>query len=190
MDLSAAERFIQEWGQGERAALDQLMALVYHELHRMAAGVLRGESTTNRTRPTALVNELYLELQRQGRLEAESEKHFFSIAAFLMRQILVANARKRNTEKRGSGLPTIPLSAVFDLHSDWQLQPETVLSLNDALVRLEEFDPIKARIVDLRFFADLSIEATADALDLSPATVKRHWAVARVWLYEQIQGRP
>jgi len=190
MELSAAERFIQEWGNGERAALDQLMALVYHDLHRMAAGVLRGESTTNRTRPTALVNELYVELQRQGRLEAQGEKHFFSIAAFLMRQILVAKARKRNTEMRGSGLSSVPLSAAFGLRSDWQHQPEVVLILNDALVRLEEFDPIKARIVDLRFFADLSIEATAQALDLSPATVKRHWAVARVWLYEQVKGKP
>jgi RNA polymerase sigma factor (TIGR02999 family) len=188
MDYAVAERLLEEWGRGDRESLDRLMGLVYHELHRMAAGVLRGESTTNRTRPTSLVNELYLELQRQGKLETQGQKHFFSIAAFLMRQILVSHARKRNSLKRGSGVKVESLSGVLESAIDWQEQPELVIALNDALAKLEEFDPLKAAIVDMRFFADLSIEATAEALNLSPTTVKRHWAVARVWLYEQLQG--
>jgi RNA polymerase sigma factor (TIGR02999 family) len=134
------------------------------------------------------VNELYLELQRQGRLETQGQKHFFSIAAFLMRQILVTHARKRNAQKRGSGFSVESLSSVMETGFDWREQPEMIIALNDALARLEEFDPVKAAIVDMRFFADLSIESTAEALNLSPTTVKRHWAVARVWLYEQLQG--
>lgn len=188
MDYAVAERLLEEWGRGDRESLDRLMGLVYHELHRMASGVLRSESTTNRTRPTSLVNELYLELQRQGRLETQGQKHFFSIAAFLMRQILVSHARKRNAQKRGSGFSVESLSSVMETGFDWREQPEMIIALNDALARLEEFDPVKAAIVDMRFFADLSIESTAEALNLSPTTVKRHWAVARVWLYEQLQG--
>jgi RNA polymerase sigma factor (TIGR02999 family) len=188
MDYAVAERLLEEWGRGDRESLDRLMGLVYHELHRMAAGVLRGESTTNRTRPTSLVNDLYLELQRQGKLETRGQKHFFSIAAFLMRQILVSHARKRNASKRGPGITVESLSEAIEKGIDWQERPDMVIALNDALAKLEAFDPTKAAIVDLRFFADLSIDATAEALGLSPTTVKRHWTVARVWLYEQLQG--
>lgn len=188
MDYAVAEGLLEDWGRGDRASLDRLMGIVYHELHRLAAGVLRGESTTNRTRPTSLVNELYLELQRQGRLEARGQKHFFSIAAFLMRQILVIHARKRNSLKRGAGYRIESLAELLEQGIDWHEQPDLVIALNDALAKLEELDPLKAAIVDMRFFADLSIEATAEALNLSAMTVKRHWAVARVWLYEQLQG--
>jgi len=188
MEYQVADRLLAEWGQGDRESLDELMGLVYHELHRMATGVLRGEATTNRTRPTALVNDLYVELQRQGRLEAHGQKHFFGIAAFLMRQILVTHARKRKSQKRGSGQVLEPLKATLEQNLDWREEPEMLLALNDALAKLEVMDPVKAAIVDLRFFGDLSIEATAEALDLSPTTVKRHWAVARVWLHEQLRG--
>lgn len=188
MDYSVAERLLEDWGRGDRESLDQLMGLVYHELHRMALGVLRTESTTNRTRPTSLVNELYIELQRQGKLEARGQKQFFTIAAFLMRQILVTHARKRNAQKRGAHFSLESLSTVMEIGFDWQEQPEMIIALNDALARLEDFDPVKAAIVDMRFFADLSIEATAQALNLSPMTVKRHWAVARVWLYKQLRA--
>lgn len=192
MDYAVAERLLEEWGRGDRESLDRLMGLVYHELHRMAAGVLRGESTTNRTRPTSLVNDLYLELQRQGKLETQGQKHFFSIAAFLMRQILVSHARKRSAAKRGPCLTLESLTDVIEKgleHGvDWHERPDMVIALNDALAKLETFDATKAAIVDLRFFADLSIDATAEALGLSPTTVKRHWSVARVWLYEQLQG--
>lgn len=187
MDYGDADRLLEAWGKGEKESLDQLMALVYHELHRMASGILRGESTGVRTRPTSLVNELYVELQRQGRLQANGQKHFFSIAAYLMRQILVQNARKRTAQKRGPGAES--LSDLLDGSGpvDWQEHPETMIALNECLARLAEFDPIKASIVDMRFFGDLSIEAIAEATDLSTATVKRHWSVARLWLYEQLR---
>jgi RNA polymerase sigma factor (TIGR02999 family) len=189
MDATYTERFIAEWGEGDRGALDQLMALVYHELHRVASGVLQGESTTNRTRPTALIHDLFVELQRQGRLPSKGREHFFAIASFLMRQILVNNARKRNASKRGAGETPLPITEALEVAVEWERSPELLVALNDAIERLEELDPIKARIVDLRFFADLSVEATAQTLGLSPTTVKRHWAVARVWLYEQIAGK-
>lgn len=191
MDYQVAERLLAQWGEGDRASLDELVGLVYHELHRMAAGVLRGEATTHRTRPTSLVNELYVELLRQKKLEAKSEEHFFSIAAFLMRQILVGQARKRNSLKRGGGQRVAELTewlAGGGESVDWGNEPELVMALNDALMRLEEMDPVKASIVDLRFFAGLSMEATAQATGMSVSTVKRHWTVARVWLFEQIKG--
>jgi RNA polymerase sigma factor (TIGR02999 family) len=131
-----------------------------------------------------------LELERQGRLEAAGKRHLFAIAAYLMRQILVQNARKRAAQKRGGGGVAVPLGeVVLDGPVEWEEEPETMLALNDALVRLGEFDAVKASIVEMRFFADLSIEDTARALEISPTTVKRHWAVARVWLYEQLRAR-
>jgi RNA polymerase sigma factor (TIGR02999 family) len=135
------------------------------------------------------VNELYLELQRQGRLEARGQKHFFSVSAFLMRQILVSHARKRNSQKRGGGMTPDELTELIEKGIDWHEQPEMVIALNDALAKLEEVDPMKATIVDMNFFADLSVEEMSEALRILPSAVKRHWALARVWLYEQMQGR-
>jgi RNA polymerase sigma factor (TIGR02999 family) len=189
MDYEVANRLLEEWGRGERESLDRLMGLVYHELHRMAAGVLRGESTTNRTRPTSLVNELYLELRRQGKLETQGEKHFYSVASFLMRQILVSHARKRNSQKRGEGLAPQSFSEVVEKGIHWKDDPEMVIALSDALVKLEEIDATKAAIVDMKFFADLSVEAMAEALGISERSVNRHWAVARVWLSKELKGR-
>jgi RNA polymerase sigma factor (TIGR02999 family) len=168
MDYVAIDRLVDAWGRGDRDSLDQLMGLVYHELHRTASALLRGEATSNRTSPTSLVNALYLELERQGRLQARDQRHFFAIAAYLMRQILVANARRRCAGKRGANLQLLSLSD--DLHQPfaWHDHPETLLALEDALLRLEQLDPLKASIVDLRFFADLSIAATAEALSLPP----------------------
>lgn len=186
-------RLLEAWGKGERFALDQLMGLVYHELHRTASALLRNETASTRTRPTSLVNDLFIELTRQGRLNAHSQQHFFAVAAFLMRQILVRNARTRLAAKRGAGVRTGTLPADSFLRSptaflSWQEEPERLIALNDALSRLDKIDPLKASIVDLRFFGDLSIEATAQSLQLSTATVKRHWALARLWLYDQLRA--
>ncbi len=188
MDYAVADRLLEAWGRGERAALDQLMGLVYHELHRTASGILQGEPTAFRTRPTSLIHDLFLELNRQGRLNARGQQHFFAVAAYLMRQILVRNARTRRAAKRGAGavmtaMPEDDLPAF-----SWTDDPERLIALNDALDQLEKIDPLKASIVDLRFFADLSIEATAESLQISPATVKRQWALARLWLFEQLRG--
>ncbi|MBS1826331.1 MAG: RNA polymerase subunit sigma-70 [Acidobacteria bacterium] len=191
MDYGVADRLLEAWGRGERDALDRLMGLVYHELHRTASAILQNEATAFRTRPTSLVHDLFLELSRQGKLNTRGEQHFFAIAAFLMRQILVRNARARLTSKRGAGVKIAALgneSRLAIAPVSWNDEPERLLALNDALTRLEQIDPLKASIVDLRFFADLSIEATAQSLQLSPATVKRHWALARVWLFEQLNN--
>lgn len=193
MEYEVTSRLLEAWGKGERSALDQLMGLVYHELHRTASILLQNESPSTRTRPTSLVNDLFLELTRQGRLNAHSQQHFFAVAAFLMRQILVRNARARLASKRGAGLRTAVLPADSFLRSprsslSWDEDPERLIALNDALSRLEKVDPLKASIVDLRFFADMSIEATAQSLQLSTATVKRHWALARLWLYDQLRA--
>ena len=188
MDATAIDRLVARLGGGDREALDSLMSLVYNELHRMARGLLQSEDEARRTRPTSLVNQLYLELQRQGSIQADDPEHFYCIAAYLMRQILVAQARHRSRAKRAGERDAIPWTD--DLEYELPFQPHTdhVLALDSALSRLEAVDPVKARIVELRYFADLTIEATAAAMGLSPATVKRHWSVARLWLYRELSS--
>ncbi len=186
METQAIDQLVARLGNGDRHALDSLMDLVYSELHRMARSVLQSEAPDSRTRPTSLVNQLYIELQRQGAIHASSQEHFFCIAAYLMRQILVSQARYRSRAKRSGQANTIPWND--DLENELPFQPHAdhVLALDAALTRLEAFDPAKARIVELRYFADLSIDDTAAAMGLSPATVKRHWNVARLWLFREL----
>jgi RNA polymerase sigma factor (TIGR02999 family) len=180
---------LQRLGAGDRPALDELVALVYRDLHRMAGNLLRREAATGRTRPTSLVNDLYLELQRQGAVVAGGAGHFFQIAGYLMRQILVNRARRRGSQKRGAGQEISALDGgALDQRDPWAAQPETLLALDGALEKLERLDPTKARIVELRYFGGLSVEETARALEISPATVKRHWAVARLWLFDQLEA--
>ncbi len=189
MEAQNVERLVARLGHGDRAALDSLFGLVYAELHRMASGLLNGESPETRTRPTALVNQLYLELQRQGAVRASDEEHFFCIAAYLMRQLLVAQARRRARAKRGGGANLIPWSDSLENELLAFPPSDRIIALDAALCRLEAFDPEKARVVELRFFADLSIEATAKAMGLSTATVKRHWSVARLWLFRELSAQ-
>lgn len=190
VDPGLVDSLVQRLGDGDRPALDRLVELVYRDLHRMADRLLRDEPEANRTRPTSLVNDLYLELQRQQVIRAEDATHFFHIAGYLMRQILVGRARKRASQKRGAGQTVLPLTANHEVAPVWETDAETVLALDTALDRLEAMEPIKARIVELRYFGELSIEETAKALGISTATVKRHWAVARLWLYDHLQREP
>lgn len=183
------DTLVHRLGEGDRPSLDRLVELVYRDLHRMADRLLKDEPEANQTRPTSLVNDLYLELQRQRVIEAESANHFFHIAGYLMRQILVTRARRRTSQRRGSGAHCLPLEESMDGGSVWASEPETLLALDQALDRLEAIDPVKARVVELRYFGDLSVDETARALDLSAATVKRHWAVARLWLFDHLQTR-
>ena len=152
----------------------------------MARGVLQSENPAERTRPTSLVSQLYVELQRQGTVQASSKEHFYSIAAYLMRQILVSQARHRSRAKRAGDRDAIQWTE--DLELPDEPDSDRVLALDSALSRLESFDPVKARVVELRYFADLTIEATAAAMGLSPATVKRHWNVARLWLFRELSS--
>lgn len=189
VDPGFVETLVQRLGEGDRPSLDRLVELVYRDLHRMADRLLRDEPEANRTRPTSLVNDLYLELQRQRVIEAENASHFFHIAGYLMRQILVSRARRRNSQRRGAGVSPFPLEESMEAEPIWASDPETLLALDRALDRLEAIDPVKARVVEMRYFGDLSVEETARALGLSPATIKRHWAVARLWLFDHLQAR-
>jgi RNA polymerase sigma-70 factor (ECF subfamily) len=163
---------------------DALAPLVYDELRRIAARYMRRERPGQTLQPTALVHEAYMRLARAG-TPWHDEKHFVGIAARSMRQILVERARARGAQKRWAGLNRISLSDSLAIAAD----PETILpALDDALTRLESIDSEQARIVELRFFAGLSIEETAEAIGVSPATLKRRWSLARAWLFRELAG--
>jgi RNA polymerase sigma factor (TIGR02999 family) len=163
---------------------DHLAPLVYNELRRLAAAYMRRERPGQTLQPTALVHEAYMRLARAG-TPWHDKRHFVGIAARSMRQILVERARARGAQKRWAGLNRVSLSDSLAAATD----PEPMLpALDEALTRLEAIDAEQARIVELRFFAGLSIEETADALDISPATLKRRWALARAWLFRELSA--
>ena len=167
-------------------AADDFVPVVYNELRRLAAGYLRRERPGQTLQATALVHEAYLRLATAGSPWTD-RNHFLAIAARSMRQILVDRARARGAQKRWAGLDRVSLtdSLVRGAREDAMLP-----ALDEALVRLEQLDPEQARIVELRYFAGLAIEEAADALGLSPATVKRRWALARAWLFRELsEGR-
>jgi RNA polymerase sigma factor (TIGR02999 family) len=178
-------QLLKESARGDRAALDQLLPLVYQELRRMADRYLRKERADHTLQPTALVHEAYLRLVDQRDVEWQNRAHFFGVAAQMMRRILVDHARAQQTAKRGSGGIKVSLDDVFEI-SDEQL--EDVLALDEALKALEQLDPQKSRIVELRFFGGLSIEETAEALGVGTATVIRQWRMAKAWLYNAVKS--
>ena len=165
---------------------DDLTPIVYRELRKIAAGYLRRERPGQTLQATALVHEAYLRLAGAG-TPWQDERHFVGIAARSMRQILVERARARGAQKRWAGLNRVTLSASLAAATD----PETMLpAVDEALTRLEAIDPEQARIVELRYFMGLGIEETAAALSISPATLKRRWALARAWLFRELSGEP
>jgi RNA polymerase sigma factor (TIGR02999 family) len=166
---------------------DALLPEVYAELRRLAAHYLRGERPGQTLQPTALVHEAYLKLLKDRPERWQNRPHFCAIAAHAMRQILIERARARDALKRGGGQPRVTFEE--GLHAAAPDQPVDVVALDRALERLAQLDAGQARIVELRFFGGLSIEETAEAMDLSPATVKRHWAVARAWLAKELDSR-
>jgi len=171
-----------QWQDGDESALKKLLPLVYDELRRLARHYLQSEREGHTLQSTALVHEAYLRLVGQESLRIESRAHFFGIAARLMRQILVDHARERAAAKRGGGCRiTLDESAMLPQKQDLDL-----VALNDALNELARLDEQQARIVELRFFAGLSIEDTSHVLNISPATVKRNWANARLWLHREL----
>jgi RNA polymerase sigma factor (TIGR02999 family) len=174
-------RLLEQWREGNRAAFNDLMPLVYGELKRIAASYLEGERPGATLQVTALVHEAYLRLLDYRDPRLESRKHFYVVAAQVMRRILVDHARRRNAAKRTPGLPP---------DSGFVVQPEMdVLGLDDALSRLAERDPDKARIVELRYFAGLSVNEVAEMTGASPATIKRQWAIAKAWLYDALSSK-
>lgn len=176
-------RLLEQWGAGDRQALDRLMPMVYGELKRIAGAYLNGEREDHTLQTTALVHEAYLRMVGYHGTTLESRKHFLVVAAQALRRVLVDHARRRDAAKRDAAL--LPPDSGLMIQPDQEFD---LLALNDALDRLGEFDAPKARIVELRYFAGLSVPETAQVLGKSPATVKRDWAVAKAWLFRSLNG--
>ena len=176
---------LKKWCDGDERALEQLMPLVHDELHRLAHQHMRREGPGHILQTSALINEAYLRLVEQPEIRWENRNHFFGIAARLMRRILVDDARKRNSAKRGGSLIQVPLD---EATSVVQEQAANVVALDEALKTLETIDVRQGQIVELRFFGGLSIEETANVLKVSPGTVMRDWTFARAWLRNELSG--
>ena len=180
---------LKRWQAGDRQALDEVTPLVYRELHRMASRYLSRERSDQTLQSTALVHEAFLKLVDQRRVDWQSRSHFFGLAARLMRRILVDHARHTRRIKRGGEWQKIQLDDAPELGSSGA-DPADLITLDRAMQELEELDPRQCRIVELRFFAGLNVEETADAMKLSPATIKREWTIARAWLYQRMSSIP
>lgn len=178
-------KLLQDWSGGDQTALDKLMPLVYDELHLLAHQYMRREKPGHLLQTSALINEAYLRLVDQPEIHWQNRAHFFGIAARVMRRILVDEARKRNSAKRGGGAIQVSLT---DAASAAQEQAANVIALDDALKNLAGIDFRQSEIVELRFFGGLSIEETAEVLKVSPGTVMRDWTFARAWLRNQMKG--
>ena len=175
------------WGRGDQSAADRLVPAVYEELRRHAERAMRREGGEHTLQATALVHESYLRLVAQRRVEWRNRAHFFAIASTVMRRVLVDHARARLAAKRGGGAAQISLAGAQPASSEGTDEAD-LLALHDALEKLAALDPDQARLVELRYFGGLAIEETAEALSISPATVKREWALARAWLRRELSG--
>jgi RNA polymerase sigma factor (TIGR02999 family) len=183
---SQVTKLLQGWRGGDRNDLEALLPLVYDELRRLAHYHLRNERPGHTLQTTALVHEAYFRLVGQDLPEWESRAHFFAIAAQLMRQILVDYARRRRASKRGSGVCMLTLDDALALS---RRKDVDVIALDDALNTLAERDPRQSRVVELRFFAGLSLEETSEVMGIATATVQRDWTMARAWLHREISRR-
>jgi RNA polymerase sigma-70 factor (ECF subfamily) len=176
-------QLLQEWSNGDQAALDKVMPVVYQELRRLAHHYMQKERVDHTLQTTALVNEAYMRLVDYKRMRWQSRAHFFAVAAQVMRRILVENARSRNFAKRGGGTQKVSLDETAVVSTGRSAE---VIAVDEALTELESWDPRKGKIVELRFFGGLSIEETAEVLKVSPTTVQREWRSAKAWLYRAI----
>lgn len=179
---------LREWQSGSRDALDRLMPLVYNELHALASRQLAGEWRHDRLQTTVVVSEAYVRLFGQREVDWQNRGHFFAIAAQLMRRILVDHARRQQREKRGGDVVHVDLDDALSASAAPSVDAVDALALDRALQKLEHLDPDQAKVVELRFFGGLTVEETAAALGISPATVKREWALAKGWLYRELSG--
>jgi RNA polymerase sigma factor (TIGR02999 family) len=172
-------------GQQRGPELDALLPVVYEELRRLAAAYLRRERPGQTLQPTALVHEAYLRLMKDRPGRWQNRAHFCAIAAHSMRQILIERARARGAQKRGGARQRVTLDDALVAGGERSID---LVALDQALDRLAALDPDQARLVELRFFGGLTVEETAEAMDISPATVKRHWTVACAWLARELEG--
>ena len=173
-----------EWSNGDKSALDRLTPLIYDELRRLAHHYMSHERAGHTLQTSALVNEAYLRLVNRRDVHWQNRAHFFAIAAQLMRSILVDHARSHAYAKRGGGARKVALDDEVAIVS--QERAAEVVALDDSLKRLAELDAQQSRIVELRFFGGLTIEETAEVMNLSPATIKREWSTAKAWLYREL----
>jgi RNA polymerase sigma-70 factor (ECF subfamily) len=173
------------WRNGDQLARDELMSIVYQELHRMAHHYMKQESRKHTLQTSALVNEAFVRLIDQRDVHWRNRAHFFAIAAQMMRRILVDYARNRRYAKRGGGKRDMSLDEALIVSAERSAE---VVSLHEALERLAEIDPRKSQIVELRFFGGLSIEETAEVLAVSPGTVMRDWTLAKAWLRREMSS--
>ena len=176
-------QLLGRWSEGDEKALDQLMPLVYDELHRLAGAYLRREHREHTLQPTALINEAYLKLIQQHNTRWQNRAQFYGVAAQLMRRILVDHARAHYATKRGGDRINVSLKNIGAFGE----QPDAdLLALHDVLNRLAEIDPDQSRIVELRFFGGLTIEETAEVMHVSHSTVEREWKIAKAWLKREL----
>ncbi len=173
-------QLLLRWKEGDRAALDDLMPIVYSELRRLAGGLLRWERPDHTLQPTALIHEAYLRLTNQPDVHWQNRSHFFAIAAKIMRQILVNHALAHRAAKRGGGSLRVTLNEAIPAP---QKQDYDVLALDESLKKLAQRDPRKSRIVELRFFGGLSNEEIVEVMGISLATLHREWRMTKAWLY-------
>ena len=183
-DRQQIAQLLTDWANHDPTARDRLVPIVYEELRRLAHHYMRNEREGHTLQTTALVNELYVRLAGIDALAWRDRAHFFAMAATLMRRVLVDCARQRARDKRGGGVSVVPL----DEHVIAPQRAVDVVALDEALERLATVDTQQSRVVELRFFAGLSVEETAEALGISPATVKREWATAKLWLYHELMA--
>ena len=184
--MSSPTALLEAWGRGDQASFDALVPLVHDELRRIARRQMRGERGEHTLQPSALVNEAYVRLLDVKRVQWQNRAHFFAMAALVMRRILVESARARKFQKRGGGAHVVPLDEAFGVSND---PSQDLVALDDALNALAAIDPRKAHVVELRYFAGLSIEETAATLQVSPGTVRRDWRLAKVWLLRELGRR-
>ena len=184
LDGNDITRLLVAWSDGNQEALDSLTAIVYQELRRLAHYYMDRERPGHVLQTTALVNEAYLRLVDYKRMEWQDRAHFFAVAARVMRRILVDHARSHNI-KRGAGVQHVALDDAAVVSGD---RNDDMVALDDAMNALARLDPRKAQIIEMRFFGGLSIEETAEVLQVSPATVRRDWSIAKFWLYRELGG--
>src|SRR5688572_29304483 len=178
-------QLLAAWGNGDKSALDKLYPLVHDELRRIAGRQMSHERAGHTLQATALVNEAYLRLAGQDGFEWHNRAHFFAVCAQVMRHVLIDHARAHARDKRGGGAVQVTLGEAEALDAG---RAAELVALDEALRELEEFDPQKGRIVELRYFAGLGIEEAAEVLGISPTTVRREWRRAKAWLYRSMAG--
>ena len=178
-------QLLMNWSQGDKAALDQLVPLVYPELRRLARRHMDREDPAHTLQTSALINEAYLKLVDQQNVKWQNRAHFFAVAAQVMRHILVDRARTRNYAKRGGGAPKLPLDEAAALTEQ---RAGELIALDDALRELATLDERKSQIIELRFFGGLSLEETAEVMNISPSTVQREWRAAKARLHRTMTG--